>query len=83
MTIILALCIPLTAVVVGFLTLKAVQLGLKWQIQTSKQEAPTLEIPNPIQPIIDAKQEKQAAAQQGKELQNILDEWVNGAEESR
>jgi hypothetical protein len=65
---------------VGFLVLKSVQLGLKWQIQTTQHKPPELHIPNPIQPIIEAKQEKEAA-QQGKELQNILDEWVNGAEE--
>jgi hypothetical protein len=79
MTIILSLCIPLTAVVVGFLVLKAVQLGLKWQIQTTKQEIPTLEIKNPIQPIVEQKQ----AVKQEKAMQNILDEWVNGPEESR
>jgi hypothetical protein len=82
MVILIALCIPLTAVVVGFLVLKSVQLGLRWQIQTTQQKPPELKLPNPIQPIIEAKQEKQAV-QQEKQLQNILDEWVNGAEESR
>jgi hypothetical protein len=67
---------------VGFLTLKSVQLGLRWQIQTTQNKPPELNIPNPIQPMIEAKQEK-VTAQQGKQLQNILDEWVNGAEESR
>ncbi|MBS4200285.1 hypothetical protein KHA93_11650 [Bacillus sp. FJAT-49732] len=73
MTIILSLCIPLTAFVVGFLVLKSVQLGLRWQIQTAKQEPPTME--NPIQPILDSKQEDDVA--------NILDEWVNGVQEGR
>jgi hypothetical protein len=79
MTIILALCIPLTAFVVGFLVLKSVQLGLRWQIQTSKQEQPTLEIQNPMQPIIEARQQEK----QEKEQANILYEWLNGPAESR
>lgn len=75
MTIILALCIPITALVVGFLVLQSVRLGLKRQIQTSKEETPTLEVKNPIQPILNQKAEK--------EQMNILSEWLNGAEESR
>jgi hypothetical protein len=75
-TIILALCIPLTAIVVGFLTLKAVQLGLRWQIQTTKQEQPTLEVKNPIQPIIDAKK----TDKQEQQFQTILDEYLNGSD---
>jgi hypothetical protein len=75
--IILSLCIPLAFIAGGFVAFKGVQLGLKWQIQTTKQETPTLEIKNPIQPIVEQKQ----AFKQGKEMQNILDEWVNGAEE--
>lgn len=79
-TIILALCIPVTAIVTGFLTFKAVQLGLKWQIETKKEQLPTLKV-NPIAPIIEAKQEKEAV-QQEKETTSILQEWLNG-EESR
>jgi hypothetical protein len=75
MTIILALSIPLTAFVVGFIVLKSVQLGLKWQIQIQKSEQPTLEIKNPIQPIIEAKQ----ATKQEQQFQSILDEYINGA----
>lgn len=82
MVIILALCIPLTAVVVGFFVLKSVQLGLRWQIQTTHQKPPELHIPNPIQPIVEAKQEKQAVKEE-KEFQSLLDEWVNGPQESR
>lgn len=75
MVTLLILCIPLTAAVVGFFVLKAVQLGLRWQIQTMKQETPTMEIPNPIQPIVEAKEQKKQ--------ENIFNEWFNGAEESR
>lgn len=75
MTIILSLCIPLTAFVVGFLVLKSVQLGLRWQIQTAKQEQPAMEIKNPIQSILDSRQEK--------ETEDILSEWLNGPQEGR
>jgi hypothetical protein len=79
-TIILALCIPVTAIVTGFLTFKAVQLGLRWQIETKQQQEPTMTV-NPIAPIIEAKQEKEMI-QQEKETTSILQEWLNG-EESR
>lgn len=81
MTIILALCIPLTAFVVGFLVLKSVQLGLKWQIQTSKEEQPSLEV-NPIKPIVEAKQAGKQE-QQNTEQVSILSEWLYGEQESR
>jgi hypothetical protein len=79
MVIILALCIPLTAVVVGFLVLKSVQLGLRWQLQTTKQEPPTLEIKNPISEIV----QNTHTHKQEKEQSNILNEWLNGPNESR
>lgn len=79
MVIILALSIPVTAIVTGFFVLKAVQLGLKWQIQTTKQEAPTLEIPNPIAEVVTGYQQKQVE----KEQESILHEWLNGPVESR
>ena len=75
-TIILALCIPVTAIVTGFLTFKALQLGLRWNIEVKKEQAPTLEV-NPIKPIIEAKQEKEAIKQE-KETNSILHEWLNG-----
>jgi hypothetical protein len=77
MTIILALCIPVTAIVTGFFVLKAVQLGLRWQIQTAKQEQPSMEIQNPIQLIVEERQQEK----QEKEQANILYEWLNGASE--
>lgn len=56
-TIALIICIPITAIVVGFLVLKSVQLGLKWQIQAEKKQEP--ELKSPIQPIVEAVQQKQ------------------------
>jgi len=77
MTIILSLCIPLTAFVVGFLVLKSVQLGLRWQIQTAKQEQPTMEAP------LQAVAESIVESRQDKGITDLMDEWVNGPKESR
>ena len=76
MVIILALCIPVTAIVTGFLTFKAVQLGLRWQIETKQEQMPTMEtpkIPNPIAPIMEARQEAKQS-----EASIIYSEWMNG-----
>jgi hypothetical protein len=73
LVIILALCIPVTAIVTGFLTFKAVQLGLRWQIETKQEQMPTMEtpkIPNPIAGFAEARQEKEQAS--------IFNEWMNG-----
>jgi hypothetical protein len=80
MNTILIICIPLTALVVGFLVLKSVQLGLRWQMETKREQRPTLN--TPIQPIIEKVEQKQAEKQE-KEVNSIFNEWVNGAEESR
>ncbi len=75
-TTILIICIPITALVVGFLVLKAVQLGLRWQVEVKNEQAPSMKsIPNPIAPIVEARQEK--------EVENMLSEWMNGPIESR
>lgn len=73
-TTILIICIPITSLVVGFLVLKAVQLGLRWQGEVKQEQPPTMKpIPNPIATVFDAKQEKQ--------VENIVDEWFHGAKE--
>lgn len=75
-TTILIICIPITALVVGFLVLKAVQLGLRWQVEVKKEQEPSMKpIPNPITPIVEARQEK--------EVESVLHEWMNGPTESR
>lgn len=71
--IILAMCIPVTAIVTGFFTLKALQLGLRWKMEIKQEKPPTMEtpkIPNPIAPIMEAKQEKETAS--------VFNEWLNG-----
>ncbi|MET3699522.1 hypothetical protein SAMN05877753_111160 [Bacillus oleivorans] len=78
-TIVLLIAFTTAFVSGGYVALKSVQLGLRWQIQTSKQEEPTLEIKNPIEPIIQTKNEEKVFQEQ----QLILDEWVNGPTESR
>lgn len=74
MTIALIIMMPITAMVVGFLVLKSVQLGLKWQIQTSEKQTPTLDIPNPIKEHKEARQ----AEKQVQFTSEIMDEWLNG-----
>jgi len=73
--IILALMIPVSIAITGFLTFKAVHLGLRWNIETKKEQLPTMEAPikNPITPIVEARQEKETAS--------VFNEWVNGVEE--
>jgi hypothetical protein len=81
-TIVLLFCFSIAFLSGGLVAIKSVQLGLRWQIQTAKQEAPTLEVKNPIQPIVEAKQEKEQI-KAIEEQTNILYEWVNGPQESR
>jgi hypothetical protein len=76
LVIILALCIPVTALVTGFFTLKGVHLGLKWQYEIKHEEKPSMVIPNPVEPILEARQKERQ--------ENLLNEWLNGVpEESR
>lgn len=83
MTTILIICIPITSLVVGFLVLKAVHLGLRWQVEVKQEQVPTMKpLPNPITPIVEAIQEKKQA-KQGEETKSIFDEWVNGEKKSR
>lgn len=74
----LIICIPITALVVGFLVLKGVQLGLRWQIQAKQEQPPTFD--SPIQPILDKVEQKQQAKQED-EVKSVFNEWVNGVEE--
>lgn len=76
-TIILALMIPVSIAITGFLSFKALQLGLRWNIETKKEQLPTMEAPikNPVTPIIEARQEKETAS--------VFNEWVNGVVEER
>lgn len=53
MVIALIICIPITTLVVGFFVLKSVQLGLRWQIQTTNKQEP--ELKNPIVEAVQAK----------------------------
>jgi hypothetical protein len=68
--IILALCIPITAIVVGYFTLKAVQLGLRWQIETKQQQLPTMD-----KPLINPFESKPKSIAMD---DSLLDEWING-----
>lgn len=72
MVIVLALCIPLTAVVMGYFTLKGVQLGLRWKIQAEQKQLPTMDKPQIINPF-----EKKPVIPDLSDP-NILNEWLNG-----
>lgn len=80
MTIALIICLPITALVVGFLVLKATQLGLRWQVEVKREQTPTMESVNPIKPVVDAVERKQEIKAMQVQ-QNVLDEWLNGAPE--
>jgi hypothetical protein len=57
---------------VGYFTLKAVQLGLRWQIETKQEQLPTMDQPvmNPFEPS----EPKKPVVMDD----NILHEWLNG-----
>lgn len=66
----------LIAFLAGFFTaIKAVQLGLKWQIQTAEKKEP--ELHSPIQPIVEAVQQRKTDEinQYAKEQ---IQEWLFG-----
>lgn len=66
----------LGAFLAGFLVaLKSVQVGLRWQIQTADKKEP--ELKSPIQPIVEAVQQKQAEKANNSATQ-IVNEWLYG-----
>lgn len=77
MVIALIISLPVSIALTGFLVLKSVQLGLKWQMQAEKKQDPTLTIPNPIKEHTEAKE----AVKQAEFTNNIMSEWLNGAKE--
>jgi hypothetical protein len=78
MVILLTICIPVTALVTGFFVLKAVQLGLRWQIEVRSEQPPSMES-NPVAPIVKHVQERQYQ-QQVKEEASMYQEWLHGEE---
>lgn len=77
MTIALIIMMPITAMVVGFLVLKSVQLGLRWQVQVAQKQEPTME--NPVAEVIENKQVDKI----NQDTANMLDEYLNGPKEGR
>lgn len=73
MVILLIICIPVSIALTGFIVLKSVQLGLRWQIQGKEKQRPTME-KNPIQTILEQKEAKKEAGG----VNEVLDEWLNG-----
>ncbi|MFC5775153.1 hypothetical protein [Ectobacillus antri] len=75
MVITLALLIPVTALVTGYFTLKAVQLGLRWQIEVRSEQPPSMETPvTQVQRVVQERQEFKDTQEQIA----VMNEWLNG-----
>ncbi len=75
MNILLICMIPVCIIATGFLVLKSVQLGLKWQIQTKEGKEPKLDTPiTQIKASIDNKNMEESMKNQTK----IINEWLYG-----
>ena len=74
MVIALIICIPVTTLIGGFLVLKAVQLGLRWNIQSENKEQPTLN-----NPVVDAVAQS-VVVKRNKKATNVMSEWFFGKE---
>ncbi len=57
----------------GFLTVKCIQLGLRWKIQLENKKEPEIE-KNIIQKVI----EKREVKKETDDRQSLVDEWLNG-----
>jgi hypothetical protein len=71
----LIIALPVSIALTGFIVLKSVQLGLRWQIQTQSKQEPTLEVRNPIVEAVKST----GARKQNAQMNEILDEYLNGA----
>lgn len=72
--IILALCIPAVAWIMGHFVMKSMQHGLKWQLEMKQEQKPTMDtvLPNPF----EARPKEQPDL-----TPSILEEWLNGPKE--
>ena len=70
MVIALIICIPITAIVVGIVALKAVQLGLRWQLQAVAKQEPTMN--NPIIEAVQQKKEEKARDEAKSYIEEVL-----------
>lgn len=77
MIMILALCIPVTALVTGYFTLKGVHMCLKWQYELKHEEKPVMDVSEPIANLFKTNEKPKT------ETANILNEWLNGPSEQR
>lgn len=69
-TIGLIILAPVMSIVTGFFTFKALQTGLKWNMQVNKGQEPTLEIKQPV---------KSAQQEEMTDMRDIINEYLNGA----
>jgi len=73
MLIALIIAIPVTNIITGYLVFKAVQVGLRWNMQLKKDSEPTLN--NPIAKHFEEKKEAKAAEQAKKEQEKLQSEF--------
>lgn len=87
---ILAICIPVTALVTGFFTLKAIQVGLNYKVAPEGRIEVTETAPNTVQTTVqhkendkESEEESEYKARQMEEAKSLYNEWVYGAKEQQ
>lgn len=73
--ILLSIMIPVTGLVTGYFTLKAVQLGLKWQLNVLEKKEPEF---SPVKEVVQNIDNKI----QERKFEQIFEEWTEGGEDS-
>lgn len=70
MVIALIICIPVAILLTGIVVLKAVQLGLRWQLQAVEKREPTMH--NPIIEVVQQKKEEKARDEAKSYIEEVL-----------
>lgn len=73
MLIALLIAIPVTNIITGYLVFKAVQVGLRWNMQLKKDQEPILN--NPIKQHFEEKKEAKMAEEAKKEQEKFDSEF--------
>ena len=75
MVIALIICIPVAILITGIITIKSVDLGLRWHLQVTEKQEP--ELKSPISPIIEAVQQKKDEKAKD-EAKTFIEEVLDG-----
>lgn len=79
--VIFLICMILLGFALGsFITIKSIQIGLRWQIQAKQEQKPT--VSNPITDIKQAVENKKVV-KDIIEQQNVVKEWLYGEQEDK